>query len=138
MIILKFKSILSILLVSTFIFFVIGCSGNLQNNTSPGLDNKYIVKIINMSDTSISEVQFQQNHSSGGGINADGSPLKYGDNIYFDFENPDGGAIFSVLDEDKNILATKSISFNFNDQNEMTVMIENGGKGIELTVSSEQ
>lgn len=132
------KSMLSILLVSTFLFFGIGCSSDLQSNVSPGLENKYIVKIINMSDESISEVQFQQNLSSGGAINADGSPLKHGDNLYFDFDNPDGGAIFSVLDQDKEILVVKSISFSFDEQNQMTLLVENGEEGVELTVSSEK
>ncbi|HSR03218.1 MAG TPA: hypothetical protein VLM88_01345 [Proteiniclasticum sp.] len=132
------KRMLSILLVSTILFFGIGCSSNTQNIASSGLTDKYIVNIVNMSDELISEVQFQQNLSSGGGINADGSPLKHGDHLYFDFDNPDGGAIFSVLDEDKEILAIKSIPFSFDEQNQMTVMIENAEQGVELTVSSEK
>jgi uncharacterized protein YcfL len=134
----KYKSILSILLVSTFLFFGSGCSSNLQNNTSPSLDDKYIVKIINMSDESISEVRFRQNSNSGGAINADGSPLKHGENLYFDFDNPDGETVFSVLDEAKEILAVKSISFSFDEHNQMTVLIENAEQGVELTVSSEK
>jgi len=91
-----------------------------------------------MSNESISEVRFHKNLSSGGGMNADGSPLEYGEHLHFDFDNPDGGVIFSVLDEDKKILATKSISFNFDEQNEMTVMIENAEQGVVLTVSTHQ
>lgn len=132
------KNLLSIILVSILLFFGIGCSSTDREDPSSSLEDKYIVKIINMSDEPISEVQFHQNHSSGGGINADGSPLKYGDSLLFDFDTPDGGAEFSVLDEDKEVLAVKSISFDFNEQNEMTVMIENAGQGVELTISSDQ
>lgn len=130
------KNLLSIILVSMFLFFGTGCSNTDQEDTSHGLEDKYIVKIINMSDEPISELQFHQNHSSGGGINADGSPLKYGDSLLFDFVTPDGGAVFSVLDEDKEVLAVKSISFDFNEKNEMIVLIENAENGVELTVSS--
>lgn len=132
------KNLLSIILVSIFLFFGTACSSTDREDTSPSLEDKYIVKIINMSDEPISEVHFQQNLSSGGGMNADGSPIKYGENLLFDFDTPDGGAVFSVLDEDKEIIAVKSIEFDFNEQNEMTVMIENAGQGIELTVSSDQ
>ncbi len=130
------KNLLSIILISIFLFFGTGCSSTDREDPSSSLEDKYIVKIINKSDEPISEVQFHQNHSSGGGINADGSPLKYGDSLLFDFDTPDGGAEFSVLDEDKEILAVKSISFDFNEQNEMTIIVENTEKGVELTVSS--
>jgi len=131
------KNMLSILLVSVILFLGIGCSSTHQDDTSPSLTDKYIVNIINMSDESIYEVLFQQDHASGGGINADGSPLRYGDRLYFDFDNPDGGAVFSVLDEEKKILAVKSISFNFDEQNIMNIIIENTEQGVVLTVSTQ-
>jgi len=131
------KNMLTIFLVSVILFFAIGCSNTHQDDTSPGLTDKYIVNIINKSDKSISEVQYHQNHNSGGGMNANGSPLKYGDHLYFDFDNPDGGAVFSVLDEEKEILAVKSISFNFDEQNTMNIIIENTEQGVVLTVSTQ-
>ncbi|MFH5835752.1 hypothetical protein ACHAL6_06725 [Proteiniclasticum sp. C24MP] len=126
---------LPLLLVALFLLGA-GCTRNSNHELSPKSDPKYTVTFVNMSQELISEIRFQQNLSSGGSMNADGSPLKRGERLFFDFDTPDTGALFSVLDEEKNILAAETVTFSFDEENKMTIHIENDKENLIFNVTS--
>src|SRR5690554_919938 len=109
------KLYLLLMLVALFILGT-GCSSISQNEPSPAPDASYTVTFVNVSEKPISEIHFQQNHSGGGSMNADGSPIKRGERLLFDFDNPDSSAVFSVFDEEKNVLAAETVKFRFNEE----------------------
>lgn len=123
-----------LLMLSAVLILGSGCKSSTAAPISaePG----YTVTFVNMSEKRISEIHFQQNHSSGGSMNADGSPIAYGERLFFDFDSPDTSAVFSVFDEEKKILASETVKLRFNEEKNITINIEDDKEGVAFKVVS--
>lgn len=114
--------ILSMLLLAT------GCAREKQ----PLSQDEYQVTVVNRSEAPVHEISYETQGSGGGGINADGSMIAYDDSLTFDFQSIGGSALWSVLDEDRKILASQRVPFSFDEENSMVLYILPDGNGIKL------
>ncbi|MBO1263664.1 hypothetical protein J3A84_01235 [Proteiniclasticum sp. SCR006] len=115
---------------------VLGTGCKSSNDAPISAEPSYTVTFINMSEQRISEIHFKQNLSSGGSMNADGSPIEYGESLFFDFDSPDTSALFSVLDEEKKVLLSETVELSFNEEKNITIHMEDDKEGVAFKVVS--
>ena len=129
------KNIVFILFIfSAVLILGTGCKSSAASSITA--EPNYTVTFVNMSEKHISEIRFQQNWSSGGTMNADGSPIEYGESLYFDFNSPDTSAVFSVFDEEKKVLASETVKLSFNEEKNITIHVKDGKEGVAFKVVS--
>lgn len=121
-------------MLSAVLILGTGCKGSAASSISA--EPSYTVTFVNMSEKHISKISFQQNQSSGGTMNADGSPIEYGESLYFDFDSPDTSAVFSVFDEEKKVLASETLELSFNEKENITIHMEDDKEGVAFKVVS--
>lgn len=112
------------------LIFSVAC----QRRIRPHSPDKYSVTVVNSSKVPVHKITYDLQSQSGGGMNADGSQMRPGDAILFDFQKITGIAIWSVLDEDDGIMASDALPFVFDEKNEMMIHIESVNGELELTV----
>ncbi|HSL86934.1 MAG TPA: hypothetical protein VK861_08370 [Bacteroidales bacterium] len=121
--------LLSFMLV-LFALFATGCA--VSGKTDDALP--YTVTVVNKSKAPVHEITYTLRNQEGGGIYADGSEIGYDEHLSFAFYEVTGQADWTVLDKSRNPLASGSISFSFDDENEMVIWIEEADDGtLELT-----
>ncbi|NCC78729.1 MAG: hypothetical protein EOM07_03910 [Clostridia bacterium] len=129
------KNIVFILfMLSAVLILGTGCKGSAPSSISA--EPSYTVTFVNMSEKHISEISFQQNLSSGGTMNADGSPIEYGESLYFDFDSLDTSAVFSVFDEEKKVLASETLELSFNEKENITIHVEDDKEEVAFKIVS--
>lgn len=121
-------------MLSTVLILGTGCK--ISDPGPISAEPSYTVTFVNRSEKRISEIRFQQNLRSGGTMNADGSPIEYGESLYFDFDSPDTSAVFSVLDEEKKVLASETVTLSFNEEKNITIHMEDDKEGVAFKVVS--
>ncbi len=112
------------------LIFSAGC----QANMNPLSREKYRVSVVNSSKVPVYKITYDMKSQSGGGMNADGSKLRQGDSIDFDFQEISEKAVWSVLDEDDNIIASETLSMDFDERNDMIIHIESAKDSLKLMV----
>lgn len=123
--------LLSVLVLSTLLF-TLGCSTMKSNNTSSNRQEPYTLNIVNRSEASISEIRHEENSSGGGGVNADGSLISRNEVFQFGFDHELKTTTISIVDENKDILLTKTIDLDFNSKKETTFEIISNGNTLDL------
>lgn len=118
-----------ILLSMMILVFSSGCQARESYSTG-----KYSVTVVNRSQVPVHKITYEMNAQSGGGMNADGSLIRPGEEMFFDFEEISGSAVWSVLDEDDAAMVSDTLPFTFDEQNEMIIHIESEKEELELTV----
>lgn len=121
-------------MLSAVLILGTGCKGSAPSSIAA--DPSYTVTFVNMSEKHISEIRFHQNRSSGGTMNADGSPIEYGESLYFDFDSPDASSVFSVFDEEKKVLASETVTLSFNEEKNITIHMEDDKEGVAFKLVS--
>lgn len=100
-----------------------GCSNTKRSNGSTNITSLYKVNIINQSDEKISEIRHEERSSGGGAINTDGSLIAKSEVFQLSFSHPIKSINLSILDEKNDILLSKTMTLDFNDDYEATLEI---------------
>lgn len=117
-----------------FSMMILIFSSGCQTRTESDSTGKYRVIVVNSSQVPFHKITYEMNAQSGGGMNADGSLIRPGEEMFFDFDEISSSAVWSVLDEDDSPMASDTLSFAFDEENEMIIDIESGTDKLELTV----
>ncbi|SFN27489.1 hypothetical protein [Proteiniclasticum ruminis] len=102
--------------------FLSGCSskGSEEDTAS------YRVTIENQSETEVYEISYSKGgeaSEAGGGMYADGTPIKKGDDFSFTFSEEPGTLNLKFHDKEKEVIAVSSITPAFNEKRESTLLL---------------
>ena len=121
-----------------FSVMILILSSGCQARTESYSSGKYRVIVVNSSQVPVHKINYEitdgEHAQSGGGMNADGSLIRQGEEMHFDFNEVNGPAVWSVLNEDDATMASDTLPFSFDENNEMIIHIESGKENLELTV----
>lgn len=117
-----------------FSMMILAFSSGCQARTESYSTGKYRVTVVNSSQVPVHQIAYEMNGQSGGGMNADGSLIRQGEEMFFDFDEISGHAVWSVLDEDDATMVSDTLSFAFDEKNGMIIDIESGKDKLKLTV----
>lgn len=111
-----------------------GCSSTGSEEDA----DSYRVIIENQSETEVYEISYSRggkSYEAGGGMFADGTPIKKGDDFSFTFSEEPGTLNLVFHDKEKEAIAVSSITPTFNEKRESTLRLTSvDGK---LTLSNE-
>lgn len=123
---------LILLLTILILTLASGCSTYSKSEDT----EKFHVTLVNNSQIPVYEISYTMPSQSGGGINADESEIGHGENLTFSFHEVSGSAVWSVLDEEKNTIVSKTIPFTFDERGEMILSIEENEKDLDILVQT--
>ena len=113
----------ALLLFAALTFMLLsGCSSKGSEKDA----NSYQVIIENQSETEVYEISYSRGgeaYEAGGGMFADGSPIKKGDDFSFTFREEPGMLNLVFHDKEKEVIAMSSITPTFNEKREATLLL---------------
>lgn len=128
------KKILPFLLLLLALGALTACKP-LRMADSEGASPSYRIYITNSTEVPVREIGISQGSSSGGVMNADGSPLVHGDRVMVSVEEKSGQISFEFLGADRKSLFRTPVQYQFGDEEEMHLYLHEEKGSFSLTTT---